>query len=161
MAAAAAVVIVAIVVIITIDIIDTFVAIIAIVVAAVTVALPLPLPSRSPSPSPSPQPPQPPPEPPPPPQPPFCPWQGGRSSYRLKTRRTGRWSGKLGSRQCGPLQRHIEMTSQGNKSQHGTQYWWGVTRPQLILALISAYIRRTRSTFPSSGRSMDVDSDAN
>ena len=85
-------------------------------------------------------------------------WQGGshgRSSYWAKTRRMGHWRrGKRGSRQCGPLGRHIEKTSQGNESQNGTQHRWGVMRPQLIFALISAYIRRTRSTFPLSGCSM-------
>jgi len=75
----------------------------------------------------------------------------GRSLYWTKTRRMGHRRGKWGSRQCGPLGRHIEKTSQGNKSQNGIQHQWGVTRPQLILALVSAYIRRTRSTFPSSG----------
>ena len=86
-------------------------------------------------------------------------WQGGshgRSSYWVKTRRMGHRRGKWGSRQCGPLGRHIEKTSQGNKSQNGIQHQWGVTRPQLILALVSAYIRRTRSTFPSSGCSISM-----
>jgi hypothetical protein len=43
-------------------------------------------------------------------------------------------------------------TSQGNDSQKEPQHQQGVTRPQLILAFVSAGILRMRSTLPSSGR---------
>ena len=43
-------------------------------------------------------------------------------------------------------------TSQGNNSQNEPQHQQGVTRPQLILAVVSAEILRMRSTSPSLGR---------
>ena len=74
------------------------------------------------------------------------------SSYWAKTRRMGRQRGKLGSWQCGRVGRHMLTTSQGNESQNEPQHQQGVTRPQLILALVSAEILRMRSRSPSSGR---------
>ena len=50
----------------------------------------------------------------------------------------GRQRGKLGSLQCGRVGRHMLTTSQGNDSQNEPQHQQGVTRPQLILALVSA-----------------------
>ncbi len=64
----------------------------------------------------------------------------------------GRQRDKLGSWQCGRVGRHMLTTSQGNESQNEPQHQQGVTRPQLILALVSAEILRMRSRSPSSGR---------
>jgi hypothetical protein len=43
------------------------------------------------------------------------------------------------------------LTSQGNDSQNEPQHQQGVTRPQLILAVVSAEILQMRSTLQSSG----------
>ncbi len=63
----------------------------------------------------------------------------------------GRQRGKLGSWQCGPVERHMVLTLQGNDSQNEPQHQQGVTRPQLILAVISAEILQMRLTSPSPG----------
>jgi hypothetical protein len=63
----------------------------------------------------------------------------------------GHQRGKLGSWQCGPVGRHMLTTLQGNDSQNEPQHQQGVTRPQLILAVVSAEIFQMRLTSPSSG----------
>ncbi len=57
----------------------------------------------------------------------------------------------LGSWQRGPVGRHMLTTLQGNDSQNEPQHQQGVTRPQLILAVVSAEILRMRLTTPSLG----------
>ncbi len=66
----------------------------------------------------------------------------------------GPQGGKLESWQCGPVGRHLLTTLQGNNSQNDPQHQQGVTRPQLILAVVSAEILQMRSTSPLSGRTM-------
>jgi hypothetical protein len=68
----------------------------------------------------------------------------------------GHRSGKLGHWQCGAVGRHMLMTSEGNDSQNQPRHQQGVTRPQLILAVVSAEILRMRSTLPSSGCTMST-----
>jgi hypothetical protein len=48
------------------------------------------------------------------------------------------------------------MTSQENNSQNEPQHQQGVTRPQLILAVVSAEILQMRSTSPLSGCTMST-----
>jgi hypothetical protein len=71
----------------------------------------------------------------------------------------GRQRGELESWQCGPggpVGRHMLTTLQGNDSQNEPQHQQGVTRPQLILAVISAEILQMKLTLPSLGCTMST-----
>jgi hypothetical protein len=68
----------------------------------------------------------------------------------------GEGRGKFRSSQCGPVGRHMLTALQGNDSQNETQHQKGVTRSQLILAVVSAEILRMRSTLPLLGCMMST-----